>query len=130
VHDQLERVRVGRGHVLEHVAGRVAQSSRDGVVLDREVRRRRRDDFRQIEHDTADVRVFLEYCDRERSITGADVDQRANAGEVVALEDADVGDGAVRLQRLAEFRERLRIGGEVVEEIHTELRAGLRVAGR
>src|SRR5262245_44685096 len=74
--------------------------------------------------------MFLEHRDRERSITGADVDERANAGEVVALEDADVGDGAVRLQRLAEFRERLRVGGEVVEEIHAELRAGLRVAGR
>ena len=50
--------------------------------------------------------------------------------EVVALHHADVRDGAVRLQRLAELLERFRIRGQIVEEIHAELRARLRRARR
>ena len=105
-------------HTLEHVPAQETQARRDGGVTHRRVGGRGGHGLGPIEHDAGHLRVALEYADDEMPHAPADVDELADAGEIVALEHALVGDGAVHAQRLAELFERLRMRGQVLEEIH------------
>src|SRR5436190_5640680 len=86
MNDVLHDVGVAAGRDgLEEVAGPGGDAA--GKTLRLDLRLRARDHVLEVEQDPLHARMLLEDCREDGAVTAGDVDERADAAEVVALDD-------------------------------------------